>query len=311
MSRDGSISGSPSERLITFIPSATAASIAAAISRRVAVEPEVRASGSSAPCSCRGTRPARRPRGTARRPACRGRRRRSRRRAWRGTSRSATGRTASSRTRRSGAAARTCAGRSPSASSDCVWPFGKPGGYVKPVGSKYACVASTPSSMIADLHPVARGREAGAPELVGADHLRALGERGARDTVTVDARVGDVRPDLRDARDRRERGRRPRSGRRARSRRRRSGSASAILRARDRREQVPRRLRLRGGELAARTVAWRAEVSDRPKAVSDGAFRVTIDLGRRHGACRQAAAGERDGGRSRRSEEERGVSECG
>ena len=38
MSRVGSISGSPSERLITSIPSRTAASIPAAISGRVAVE---------------------------------------------------------------------------------------------------------------------------------------------------------------------------------------------------------------------------------------------------------------------------------
>src|SRR3954451_9252511 len=38
-SRDGSISGSPSERLITFMPSATAASIAAAISGELPSRP--------------------------------------------------------------------------------------------------------------------------------------------------------------------------------------------------------------------------------------------------------------------------------
>ena len=42
MSRDGSISGSPSERLITSMPSDTAASIAATSLRRVAVEAHVR-----------------------------------------------------------------------------------------------------------------------------------------------------------------------------------------------------------------------------------------------------------------------------
>ena len=51
----------------------------------VSVEPEVRASGSSAPCSCRGRRSARRPRSACRRRSCRGRRRRCLRRASRGT----------------------------------------------------------------------------------------------------------------------------------------------------------------------------------------------------------------------------------
>ena len=41
MSRDGSTSGSPSERLITFIPSATAASIAAAISAEFPSSPKL------------------------------------------------------------------------------------------------------------------------------------------------------------------------------------------------------------------------------------------------------------------------------
>ena len=39
-SRDGSTSGSPSERLITFMPSATAASIAAAISALLPSSPK-------------------------------------------------------------------------------------------------------------------------------------------------------------------------------------------------------------------------------------------------------------------------------
>ena len=41
-SRDGSISGSPSERLITSMPSCTAASMPAAISGALPFEPEVR-----------------------------------------------------------------------------------------------------------------------------------------------------------------------------------------------------------------------------------------------------------------------------
>ena len=41
MSRDGSTSGSPSERLITFIPSETAASIAAAISAALPSSPKL------------------------------------------------------------------------------------------------------------------------------------------------------------------------------------------------------------------------------------------------------------------------------
>ncbi len=83
-----------------------------------------RASGSSAPCSCRETRRARRRRGRARRPGCCGRRRRSRRRASHGTSRSATGRTAPWRTRSSASSARTPAARSPSASSSTSAPSG-------------------------------------------------------------------------------------------------------------------------------------------------------------------------------------------
>ena len=77
MSRVGSTSGSPSERLITSIPSETAASIAAAISARCR-RGRSRVSGSSAPCSCRGTRWARHRRSWFRRRACRDRRRRSR-----------------------------------------------------------------------------------------------------------------------------------------------------------------------------------------------------------------------------------------
>ncbi len=41
MSREGSTSGSPSERLITSIPSATAASIAAAISAALPSRPKL------------------------------------------------------------------------------------------------------------------------------------------------------------------------------------------------------------------------------------------------------------------------------
>src|SRR5579871_3199498 len=34
-----------------------------------------------------------------------------------------------------------------------VCPFGKPGGYFRPLGAKYGCVASSPSSMMAILTP--------------------------------------------------------------------------------------------------------------------------------------------------------------
>ena len=68
-----------------------------------------------------------------------------------------------------------------------VWPFGKPAGYWKPLGLKYGFVASSPSSMIRDLHPVAGGCERRPPELVGADLLRAA-ERPRRV-------VAHVRPD--------------------------------------------------------------------------------------------------------------------
>ena len=166
--------------------------------------------------------------------------------------------------------------------------------------------------MTADLHPLARGREARAPELVGADHLRPLVERArARDRRPRDGErvVGEVRPDLRDARDRRE--------------------PADVAGRDDEREPVGDEpvalddLQRSGSPCAgcASARAWaaamrrpsagsRAEVSER-RASSDGAFRVTITSVVGTGARGDAAARERDGGRSRRAEEERGVSECG
>ena len=73
-------------------------------------------------------------------------RRRFRRRACRGTTRS--GRTARPAYVWSGAGGENARATITLALVNCVCPFGKPAGIAYPVGSKYLCVASMPSSMI-------------------------------------------------------------------------------------------------------------------------------------------------------------------
>ena len=118
----------------------------------VPVEAEARASAPSAPCSCRCTRSARRRRSCCRSRSRRSRRRRCRRRASRGTTGS--GRTGRSRTCRSSCGGANVRWTITFGVVYCVCPFGKPGGYVKPLGLKYGCAASRPSSMIPILMPL-------------------------------------------------------------------------------------------------------------------------------------------------------------
>ena len=123
-------------------------------------------------------------------PARRARRRRSRRHASRGTNWS--GRTALAAYFHVGDGGVNVRCTITFGVASCVWPFGNPGGYWKPLGLKYGMVGLDTVVDDPDLHPVAGRLEVRAPELVGADLLRAELHR--------ERVVANVRPDLRDAR---------------------------------------------------------------------------------------------------------------
>ena len=275
------------------MPSATAASIAAAISALLPSSPKSgRRDGERLVVADVGVR-ARRRKACCRRPACRGRRPRCPRRASRGTTRS--GRTASTRTSTSATAARTCAARSPSGSCTAVCPFGNPGGYWKPVGLKYGwrrveAVVDDP-----DLHPVPGGLEVRAPELVGADLLRAELGRRARGSGR------SARPRRRPAPARASRPRSAAARPRARSRRAGSASGSATPGASVRSRADDRcLLRLDAAQVArvARGEQRAAEDCERRR------LQRHDDLGRRHGRRPNPSPGETDGGECRRTEED-------
>ena len=187
-----------------------------------------------------------------------------------------------------------------------VRPFGKPGGYAKPAASKKGWLASSPSSMIADLHPVARRWRGSAPQSLSAPIVCGPRlQRGAGgDARHGDAErpVVDARPDLGDARDVRQAAHLG-----AREDEREAvcdqAVAPADLNAGDRGAEVAL-----GGRLRRRELAGVGRMAGRRGRAAEGGqarrFQRDDDLRHRHGLCRQPAARHEDGGRCRRREDD-------
>ena len=259
-----------------------------------------RASGSSAPCSCRGTRSARRRRSACRRRSCRGRLPRCRRRASRGRTRSGrTGVFAYFQVGDGGANVRCTI---TFGVVYCVWPFGKPGGVLEAARVEVRVRRVEAVVDDADLHPVAGGREGRAPELVGADLLRA-----ADDARCV---VADVRPHLGDPGDPGQLADLRPGERRLRSRSRRAGSASGSARPAPRRSRGERARSAQRRPGAGSRRARRTGASGRTRrAPAPSASRRPRPDGRRR--ARQPVPGKHNGGCRRRQDRNHKSQECG